>query len=93
MTTKTSNNGARAVDLESLAEIHPDACSSSNFLDPEFERRFETVGDFLKSCTKGQKYGSTSVFAGTLRETKTEKRTTHDWRFCYSERESTFQCG
>ncbi len=49
MTIKTSNNVANSVDLESLAETHPDECSSCNFLNREFERQIQTVDEFLKA--------------------------------------------
>jgi len=48
MTINANENNAMRVDLEGLSEIHPDECSSSNFLDPDYERRYATVADFME---------------------------------------------
>jgi hypothetical protein len=48
MKIKRVNNSGTPVNLESLADIHRDECSSANFLNPEFEQRYGTVSDFLK---------------------------------------------
>ena len=48
MKRETAKNPEMPVNLENLAEIHPDESSSANFLNPEFEQRYGTVSDFLK---------------------------------------------
>lgn len=47
MNVGTVNNTKMALNLESLAGIHPDQCSSSNFLSPDYEHRYDTVSEFL----------------------------------------------
>jgi hypothetical protein len=52
MKIETADSSEVQVSLESLEEIHPDGCSSSNFLNPDYEHRYDTVSEFLAEFTE-----------------------------------------
>jgi hypothetical protein len=47
MMNDANHNCLNVTDLQAWAGRHPDYCSSANFLDPGYQRHYETVAEFM----------------------------------------------